>query len=130
MLENEDLQDYLYRLWQDLVAGLQSALDDPESSLQADLSRMLSGLAEELERDEDMQLWVNGWLQESVAALVDENRLAISGVISDTVRSWDAVETSQRVEAAIGRDLQFIRVNGTLVGGLVGVVIHTFKLFW
>ena len=130
LLENEDLQEYLYRLWQDLVAGLQSSLDDPESNLQADLRRMLSGLAEELERDEDMQLWVNGWLQESVLARVDENRQAISGVISETVRSWDAVETSQRVEAAIGRDLQFIRVNGTLVGGLVGVVIHAFKLFW
>jgi uncharacterized membrane-anchored protein YjiN (DUF445 family) len=44
------------------------------------------------------------------------------------VRSWDAVETSRRIEGAIGRDLQFIRVNGTLVGGLVGLAIHAFKV--
>ena len=60
--------------------------------------------------------------------LVDGQREAIAGVVSETVRSWDAVETSSRIEAAIGRDLQFIRVNGTLVGGLVGVLIHAYTL--
>ena len=76
-----------------------------------------------------MQLWVNGWLQEAAVSLVDEHRDAIASLISDTVRTWDPVETSGRVEAAIGRDLQFIRVNGTLVGGLVGVLIHAYKVF-
>jgi len=52
----------------------------------------------------------------------------MASLISDTVRSWDARETSQRIEQAIGRDLQFIRVNGTLVGGLVGLLLHAVKL--
>ena len=129
MLENGDLQDYLYRLWTDLVAGLESDLQTPDSELRAQLGSLLSGLAEELDRDEEMQAWVNAWLVESSVALVDENRQAIASLISDTVRSWDADDTSERIEQAIGRDLQFIRINGTLVGGLVGLVIHAIKVF-
>jgi uncharacterized membrane-anchored protein YjiN (DUF445 family) len=77
-----------------------------------------------MDRDEEMQSWVNAWLVEAAVSVVDENRHAIASLISDTVKSWDAAETSGRIEAAIGRDLQFIRINGTLVGGLVGLVIH------
>jgi len=129
MLENGDLQDYLYHLWADLVTGLESDLQNPDSQLRGQLSSLLSGLAEELDSDEEMQAWVNAWLVDSSVALVDENRQAIASLISDTVRSWDATETSERIEQAIGRDLQFIRVNGTLVGGLVGLVIHAIKVF-
>ena len=128
MLENGDLQDYLYRLWTDLVAGLESDLQNPDSQLRGQLSSLLTGLAEELASDEEMQAWVNAWLVESSVALVDENRQAIASLISDTVRSWDAGDTSARIEQAIGRDLQFIRINGTLVGGLVGLVIHAVKV--
>jgi len=124
LLENADLQEYLFRLWADFVAGLESDLEDPESSLRQQLSELLTGLAEEMEKDEDMQSWVNGWLVESSLSVVDENRHAIASLISDTVSNWDGTETSYRVELAIGHDLQFIRINGTLVGGLVGLVIH------
>ena len=71
-----------------------------------------------------MQEWANRWLVELAVTTVDDNRLAIASLISDTVRSWDAVETSRRIEGAIGLDLQFIRINGFVVGALVGVVIH------
>jgi uncharacterized membrane-anchored protein YjiN (DUF445 family) len=128
MLENSDLQDYLYRLWSDLADGLQNDLDDPESQVRQQLSGLLSSLAEELETDEDIQSWVNEWLLAASVSVVDENRQAISSLISDTVRSWDAGDTSARIELAIGRDLQFIRINGTLVGGLVGLAIHAIKL--
>jgi uncharacterized membrane-anchored protein YjiN (DUF445 family) len=128
LLENGDLQDYLYRLWTDLVDGIEADLEDPDSQFRAQLGELLAGLAEELENDQDMQAWVNRWLVDSSVSIVDENRHSIASLISDTVRSWDAIETSQRIEQAIGRDLQFIRINGTLVGGLVGLVIHAFKV--
>jgi uncharacterized membrane-anchored protein YjiN (DUF445 family) len=128
MLENGDLQDYLYRLWTDLVSGLESDIEGPDSQFRSQLSSLLSSLAEEMEGDQQMQAWINAWLVESSVALVDENRQAIASLISDTVRSWDATETSNRIEQAIGRDLQFIRINGTLVGGLVGLVIHAIKI--
>jgi uncharacterized membrane-anchored protein YjiN (DUF445 family) len=130
LLENERLQDYLYRLWVDMVTGLESDLADPESRFSAELGRLTGGLAEELETDPAIQEWVNRWLVALAVTAVDENRLAIASLISDTVRSWDPVETSARIEQAIGRDLQFIRVNGTLVGGLVGLVIHAVKVLW
>ena len=75
-----------------------------------------------------MQSWFNGWLVESAVSVVDGNRHAIASLISDTVKSWNASDTSYRVELAIGHDLQFIRINGTLVGGLVGLVIHAVKM--
>lgn len=127
MLENSSLQDYLYRLWADLVAGLEADLENPESQFRRQLNDLVGGLADEMDRDEDMQSWVNAWLVEAAVSVVDENRHAIASLISDTVKSWDAAETSGRIEAAIGRDLQFIRINGTLVGGLVGLVIHAVK---
>ena len=73
-----------------------------------------------------MQLWVDEWLTGAIVEVVSVNRIEISSLISDTVRSWDPETTSRRVELAIGRDLQFIRINGTLVGGLVGIIIHLF----
>jgi uncharacterized membrane-anchored protein YjiN (DUF445 family) len=125
---NQELQDYLYGLWVDLSAGLESDLEDPESSLRRQLDRLLTGLAEELEQDSRMQAWINGWVVELATTVVDENRHAIASLVSDTVESWDAADTSDRVELAIGRDLQFIRINGTLVGGLVGLAIHALLL--
>ena len=128
LAENEALQSYVYELWQDMAAALSRDLENPESTLREELRRLLRSLADELERDGEMQLWLNAWLLEAVVGLVEGQREAIAGVVSDTVRSWDAVETSSRIEAAIGRDLQFIRVNGTLVGGLVGLLIHAYTL--
>jgi uncharacterized membrane-anchored protein YjiN (DUF445 family) len=128
LLENKDLQEYLFRLWADFADGLENDLDDPESAVRRQLSELLTGLAEEMEQDEDMQSWVNGWLVDSCVSAVDLNRHAIASLISDTVRSWDANDTSYRVELAIGRDLQFIRINGTLVGGLVGLLIHAVRM--
>ena len=124
LFDNEALHDYLFRLWADFVSGVEDDLDDPESMLYRQMSELLSGLAQEMERDEEMQVWVNGWLVESAVSVVAGNRHSIASLISDTVRRWDAKDTSHRVELAIGRDLQFIRINGTLVGGLVGVAIH------
>jgi uncharacterized membrane-anchored protein YjiN (DUF445 family) len=128
MLDNDDLQNYMYTLWKDLANGLEKDLEDPQSTVRAQFGAVLQTWAEEMGRDEKLQDWLNVWLTGTIVALVDQNRHAIASLISDTVRGWDAADTSYRVELAIGRDLQFIRINGTLVGGLVGILIHSFKL--
>jgi uncharacterized membrane-anchored protein YjiN (DUF445 family) len=128
MLDNDDLQNYMYTLWKDLANGLEKDLEDPQSTVRAQFGAVLETWAEEMGRDEKLQDWLNVWLTGTIVALVDRNRHAIASLISDTVRGWDAADTSYRVELAIGRDLQFIRINGTLVGGLVGLLIHSFKL--
>lgn len=130
LLENNELQDYLYGLWADLAQRLRDDLDHPESRIRTELVSALQRLATELEGDAGMQAWINNWLSETVVALVSGNREQIASLISDTVKTWDGMDTSRRVELALGRDLQFIRINGTLVGGLVGLVIHAITQFW
>lgn len=130
LLENEELQDYLYGLWEDLSGRLAEDLDADDSRTRQEIAAALDRLAQELEADQDMQAWINEWLVDALVTVVDQNRNQIASIISDTVRTWDGQEASRRVELALGRDLQFIRINGTLVGGVVGVVIHGLVVWW
>jgi uncharacterized membrane-anchored protein YjiN (DUF445 family) len=128
LLENDALQDYLYGIWEELSGRLEQDLDRHDSKVREQIGDWVDNVATELGQDGEMQAWINGWLTDSVVLIVDRNRDQIASLISDTVKSWDGRDTSRRVELAIGRDLQFIRINGTLVGGLVGVVIHAASL--
>jgi uncharacterized membrane-anchored protein YjiN (DUF445 family) len=127
-LENEGLQDYLYELWMSLVAGIDSDLSKSDSLIRKELKSFVTDVADGLGKDTEMQAVVNRWLVDSAVAIVEDNRHAMASLISDTVGSWDAEDTSKRVELAIGHDLQYIRINGTLVGGLVGLFIHGLTL--
>ena len=129
LLENDELQDYLYGLWRELAGNIESDLDKPESVIRQQVGQWLVNVAEELDNDEDMQTWLNAWLVNAITLVVGRNSAQIASLISDTVKSWDGMDTSRRVELAIGRDLQFIRINGTLVGGLVGLLIHAIKIY-
>ena len=129
LLENDELQDYLYGLWRELAGNIEADIEKPESVIRQHVGQWLGNVAEELDSDPDMQAWVNTWLVNAITLVVGRNSAQIASLISDTVRSWDGMDTSRRVELAIGRDLQFIRINGTLVGGLVGLLIHAVKMY-
>jgi len=129
LLDNDELQDYLFGLWQELSRSVEIDIDKPDSVIRQHVGDWLINVAEELDGDEEMQAWVNVWLVNAITHVVSRNSEQIASLISDTVKSWDGADTSRRVELAIGRDLQFIRINGTLVGGLVGLVIHAVKLY-
>jgi len=128
LLSNDELQDYLYGLWRELARSIEEDIENPDSSIKQQVGDWLQDIAGELDDDPDMQAWVNTWLTEAITMVVARNSAQISSLISDTVQSWDGTDTSRRIELAIGRDLQFIRINGTLVGGLVGLIIHAVKL--
>lgn len=123
-LENTSLQEYLLQLWNDLANSLKDSAADPEAKIRKRMDQLLQTIALELQNDQAMQELVNQWLNMAIVRVVSENREAVSALISDTVRAWDPATTAQRVELAIGRDLQFIRINGTIVGGLVGLLLH------
>jgi len=129
LLDNDELQDYLYGLWRELAGSIETDIEKPDSEIRQHVGQWLDNVAEELYNDPDMQTWVNAWLVNAITLVVGRNSAQIASLISDTVKSWDGMDTSRRVELAIGRDLQFIRINGTLVGGLVGLLIHAFKLY-
>ena len=72
-----------------------------------------------------MQAKVDGWIERLALHVVENYQGEVAALISSTVERWDAAETSRRIELQVGRDLQFIRINGTVVGGLAGLAIHT-----
>ena len=74
--------------------------------------------------DADVRRRLDRWMREIVIYIVENYRTQISEIISGTIAQWDPSATARRIELHIGRDLQFIRINGTLVGGLVGVLIY------
>ena len=128
-LANDELQDYLFGLWSELARGIEADIDKPDSTIRQQVGQSLQNVAEELDGDPEMQIWVNDWLVNAITLVVSRNSEQIASLISDTVKSWDGADTTRRVELAIGRDLQFIRINGTLVGGLVGLVIYAVILY-
>jgi uncharacterized membrane-anchored protein YjiN (DUF445 family) len=115
------LLDYLWTSAQDSLAEM---VTDPESGLRRQLIDQLGRLGQSLQHDPDLAAKVDRWVADAVVHVVTSYRDDVTGVISDTVRAWDAEETSSRIELHVGRDLQFIRINGFVVGALVGVVIH------
>lgn len=130
LLDHPAVEKYLSGLWEYIHQYLHDQLQDTESNLNAKLRSGVTRLGIALQENPDMQSQVNHWVTNSLSHLVANYRSEISGIITDTVRRWDGDVTSKRVELAVGRDLQFIRINGTLVGGMVGLIIHTATKFF
>ena len=101
-----------------------AAAGDEHSELRLRMTSSLRGLGERLSVDEELQHKVDDWVMRSVGYVIDHYRNEVSDMIASTVERWDADTTSRKMELQVGRDLQFIRINGTIVGGLAGVVIH------
>ncbi|MDQ3224173.1 MAG: DUF445 domain-containing protein [Gemmatimonadota bacterium] len=89
------------------------------------VARGLSALASAALEDEVLLEKVDGWVTGAVLSVVEQHRHEVGHLIEQTVSAWDPDETSRRIELLVGRDLQFVRINGTLVGGLVGLLIYT-----
>ena len=125
LLQHPALNEYLQALWGDLLRWLERDVQDPHSSLHQRLIAGITHLGCELQDNPQMQQWLNAQVQELGPQIVERYRPAIRRYISERVGQWDTRELIEEVETHLGRDLQYIRINGTLVGGLVGLVIHT-----
>jgi uncharacterized membrane-anchored protein YjiN (DUF445 family) len=106
------------------VDWLQADLADPESSLRRRLIQLSLRLGAALTADAEMRRWINEQLLEVTPSLVERYRDSIGRYIAERVEAWDSAELVSQLERVVGRDLQFIRINGTLVGGLVGLLLH------
>jgi uncharacterized membrane-anchored protein YjiN (DUF445 family) len=111
-------------LWEELKQFLGRQTQSEDGAPGA-VSRGLSALAKAALEDEALLEKIDGWVIGAVLRVVEQHRGEVGGLIAQTVSSWDPQETSRRIELLVGRDLQFIRINGTLVGGLVGLLIYT-----
>ncbi len=115
--------------WNTAKAGLLRSLADPDSALRRRASAALAEVGERLQHDETLQKRVDGWVTDAAVFVVGRYRHDIASIITDTVERWDAEETTEKIELMVGRDLQYIRLNGTIVGALAGVVIFTVAHF-
>lgn len=111
--------------WNTAKAGLLVSLADPESGLRRRAVAALADIGARLQSDAGLQARVDGWATEAAVFLVDRYRHDIASIITDTVERWDAAETTEKIELMVGRDLQYIRLNGTIVGALAGLLIFT-----
>ena len=111
--------------WHTAKAGLLTSLADPESGLRQRAAQAVREIGERLTTDASLQRRVDTWITDAAVFLVDRYRHDIASIITDTVERWDPAETTEKIELMVGRDLQYIRLNGTVVGALAGLAIFT-----
>ena len=116
------------RLGETLRATVLEALADPAGHVRTRMAAELAGLGSRVLADDAMRARLEAWTADLVVGLVERYGPEITSVISGTIKRWDAQEASDKIELHVGRDLQFIRLNGTIVGALVGLVIHSVSL--
>ena len=128
ILDNPAVKRWLDGLWEQGRGALLKAARNPDSALAGRLGEALKQLGSTLIEDVELRAMINRFARRAVVGAVDSYGDTAVRLISDTVRSWDTATVTDRLENAVGRDLQYIRINGTIVGGLVGVLIHTVEL--
>ncbi len=124
LLDHPQLTQTGISLWRALRNALLAALRDPRGELRARLEAELVAFAERLTVDEELRRRLDGVAADAVVFAVDRYGAELTTIITSTIERWDGQEAARRIELHVGRDLQFIRINGTIVGGLVGVLIH------
>jgi uncharacterized membrane-anchored protein YjiN (DUF445 family) len=117
-------------LWERVRQAAARYGTDPDRTSLEPLERGLVTLAESLLANEALLAELDGFLAAQIAAMLEDHRQEVGQLIADTVRAWPPEMAAERLELAVGRDLQFIRLNGTLVGGLAGLVIYAFMRLW
>ncbi|TAD79662.1 MAG: DUF445 domain-containing protein [Sphingomonadales bacterium] len=111
-------------VWERIRQSLIRRARDPESGMGEDMRTMLAELGQALQQDARLQHQINRFARRTMVGVATRYGDQIVRLVSETVKRWDARTITDRVEGAVGRDLQFIRINGTLVGGLVGMTLH------
>ncbi len=124
LVDNPAMQAWIDGLWQQGRAALLRAARDPDKAMAGKLGDTLRQLGQTLQTDDRIRTTINRFARRAAVGATASYGDGIVKLVSDTIRSWDVGKVTERVETAVGRDLQYIRINGTLVGGLVGLTIH------
>ena len=123
-LNHPDVRAFGRALWQKLREFVSESLADADSRLRKGFDAEIRAIGKTLATEPEVATRLNTWLRDAIVYVVENYADQLSEIVSDTIEQWDSASTSRRIELHIGRDLQFIRINGTLVGGLVGVVLY------
>jgi uncharacterized membrane-anchored protein YjiN (DUF445 family) len=128
LLANPAVEQWWLGVWERMRGGMIARLKDPQGALAGQVGDVLRQLGQTLENDPRVRHALNRFARRAIVGVAAEYGDSIVRLVSDTVRRWDARTITTRLEAAVGKDLQYIRINGTLVGGLVGLIIHTVEV--
>lgn len=126
----EKLTQYSHDIWNSIKKSLTKELEEENSALKNYLGKNLTELSVNLQNDEKLQDKIDHWVRVTAYKYILKNTHQAADLISATVGNWKGKELSEKLELEVGKDLQFIRVNGTLVGGLVGLIIYTVTEFF
>ena len=129
-LTDEKISQYSQDIWNSIKKSLTKELEEENSALKNYLQKNLAELSEKLKTDEVFQHKIDHWICVTAYKYILKNTHQFGALISSTVGNWEGKELSEKLELEVGKDLQFIRVNGTLVGGLVGLIIYTISHFF
>ena len=125
VFDSPRVRDLAAQLWDTAKNGLLSSLADPESGLRRRARAALAEIGGRLASEPALQRRVDTWVTDAATFAVNRYRHDIASVITDTIERWDPEETTEKIELMVGRDLQYIRLNGTIVGALAGLTIFT-----
>jgi uncharacterized membrane-anchored protein YjiN (DUF445 family) len=128
IIANPALTEYINSLWCDLKAWLYADLGSQDSKIRQKLASTAVGLGRTLSKSKDLKDSINDHLERMVRNYADNLRIGFARHISGTIQQWNDEDFVSEIELSIGSDLQFIRMNGTLVGGLIGLIIHAVSL--
>jgi uncharacterized membrane-anchored protein YjiN (DUF445 family) len=124
LITHLERENYYAVVWEDLRQRLKADVGREDSVVRGHVREIVRKLGSGLAEDEALQAKINAWILQTVERAVVRHRHQVSGLITEVVRGWDTREVTQKMELEIGKDLQYIRINGTLVGGLVGLLLH------
>ena len=128
ILGSAELRDWSSSLWKHAKDTLRAQAVDPESELRRQLATALVAAGRRLESDRRFSDGVLRMIDSGARALTDRFHGELAGLVTGTIQRWDATQTSTQLELLLGRDLQFIRINGTVVGASVGLALHAITL--
>ena len=129
-LQREKMDGYATDIWNTIKKNMVEELSKEDSMAKNYLRKNLNQLAINLQEDESFKYKIDHWIRVTAYKYILKNTYKVSSLISSTVGNWEGKELSEKLELEVGKDLQFIRINGTLVGGLVGLIIYTIAHFF
>lgn len=124
LVDRPEVRHTISDIWITTKQTLREEASDSNSELRVRVTTLLANFGSRIATDIELQQTIDSAIENATAHLVDTYRDEIAEIISDTVSRWDAGDTAKKIELQVGRDLQFIRVNGTIVGALAGIAIH------
>jgi uncharacterized membrane-anchored protein YjiN (DUF445 family) len=128
VLGSTALRDWSSSIWGNVKAALRAQAADPDSELRGRLTGLLMAAGRRLGSDDRLASGLERMIESGARAVADQYHDELAGLVTGTIERWDASETSNQLELLLGRDLQFIRINGTVVGALVGLALHAIGL--